>query len=62
MLLLYIIVVLQIKRWKIWIPLELWSFINYMQINTDAIILIIAENNYIHNIVNRNIIINVVFL
>lgn len=33
-----------------------FGVINYMQINADDIILI-AENNYIHNIVNTNIII-----
>ncbi len=32
-----------------------FGVINYMQINADDIILI-AENNYIHNIVNTNII------
>ncbi len=42
-------------------PFGVMIIINYMQINTDSIILIIAENNYIHNIVNTNIIINVVF-
>ncbi len=42
-------------------PFGVMIIVNYMQINTDSIILIIAENNYIHNLVNRNIIINVVF-